>query len=105
MRAGDLEIPEERDLRSDERSLVIWLVEHGVPAARDYLPQAIAVRLTSRCGCGCASLNFGIVGKGWPSGGGMTVLSEHEWRDEAGHLFGIFLFAKENTLVRRSSGG
>jgi hypothetical protein len=95
----ELVIADARDLRPDERTLVTWLLEHGVPGARDYLAQVAAIRLISRCGCGCASLNFEIDGKGWPSRDGMKILSDHEWRDPLGHLFGIFLFAKANTLA------
>lgn len=94
-----LAIAEERELHPGERSLVRWLVEHGVAGAREFLPQVDQVRLVSRCGCGCASLNFEIGGKGWPSRGGMQILSDHQWRDPEGRLFGIFLYAKENTLA------
>ena len=29
----------------------------------------------------------------------MKILSEHEWRDADGRAFGIFVFAKANTLA------
>jgi tetratricopeptide (TPR) repeat protein len=96
---NSMEIPDERDLDERERALVRWLLEHGTPDATSYLSQVPLARAVSRCGCGCASLNLDIGGQGWRSPGGMKILSEHDWRDAAGRAFGIFVFAKANTLA------
>jgi hypothetical protein len=93
------QIPEDRELTADEQGLVKWLLDHGVPSAGAYLTQLPRVRVVSRCDCGCASLNLEVDGRGWRSRGGMEILSDHGWRDEMGHRFGIFLFAKEQALA------
>jgi hypothetical protein len=93
------EIAEERELSDEERALVSWLLEHGTPLARQYLAQVPLVRVVSRCGCGCASLNFEVDGRGWRSRSGMDILSDHGWKDDSGRRFGIFLFAKANALA------
>lgn len=96
---NSMEIPDDRDLDERERALVRWLLEHGTPDAAPCLLQVPLVRVVSRCACGCASLNFEIGGQGWRSPGGMTILSDHDWRDAEGRAFGIFVFAKANTLA------
>ena len=59
-----------RDLSTDERQLVQWMLEHGSPEARQFLPQlAVALVTPWRCQCGCASFNFFIPGHPLPSGG------------------------------------
>ena len=52
------------------------------------------VRVVSRCGCGCASIDF-LNSPRAP----MEILSEHKWQTAAGHLFGVFAFAKEGRLA------
>ena len=93
------EIPDARDLSSEERHLTRWLLEHGTSSAERFLDQVDRIRVVSRCGCGCASINFDLEGRGWKSPGGLEVLSDYQWRDGDGRLFGAFVFAKQGTLA------
>ncbi len=53
-----------RELMDHERRLVRWMLEHGSPEARAFLPQLELAEVTPwRCPCGCASINFQIRGK------------------------------------------
>lgn len=99
MRELSLEIPESRDLRADERLLVRWLLDHAPVDVSSYLPQIEELRICSRCGCGCASVNFAAGDEGWPHKGGMKVVSDHDWVDADGHECGIFLFEHFGTLA------
>lgn len=50
-----------RALTREERRLAAWMLEHGLPEARDYLPQLESAAATLwRCPCGCASLNLKV---------------------------------------------
>jgi hypothetical protein len=93
------EIAEDRALSDSESALVQWLLSQGGKKATCYLSQASRIRVVSRCACGCASLNFDIDGGGWRSPGGMDILIERRWHDQAGHLFEVFIFSKANTLA------
>jgi hypothetical protein len=93
------EIPDDRELTPTERSLISWLLQHGYERAIDFLPQLNDARVTSRCYCGCASINFAINGKVPGIGPGITVLSDYEWSDPNGHLFGAFVFARCGLLA------
>jgi hypothetical protein len=56
-------IPDDRELTTEERTLVEWLLRHGRegsgirPGASAYLDQLPTLRVWSRCACGCASIN------------------------------------------------
>jgi hypothetical protein len=92
-------ILEDRLLSQDERALVRWLLEHGEPEAAHFLPQLEDARVASRCGCGCASVNFAVRGQTPSCVGGLDILSDYYWHDREGHALGVFVFACEQTLA------
>ena len=92
-------IPDDRALTSEEVSLVRWLLEHGSPAARGFLPQLAEARVVSRCYCGCASIDFAIGGVIPPTGDGISILADYEYRSSEGHLFGVFVFERAGLLA------
>ena len=56
--------------RVDQRGaeFVRWMLEHGEPDAREFLPQLERAQvLPTRCPCGCASMDFSIDGQPKPS--------------------------------------
>jgi hypothetical protein len=87
-------VPDSRPLSAQEAKLLSWLLDHGKPSARQYLREVDGLRVVSRCGCGCASIDF-IQAPGAP----VEVLSDHQWRDADGHLFGVFTFEKQGKLA------
>jgi hypothetical protein len=52
--------PEDRPLSRSEIDLLHWLVDHGAPDAAQYKPQISKLRVVSRCGCGCPTVDFAI---------------------------------------------
>ena len=86
-------IPESRPLATEEADLVRWLLRHGTDQAGRFLPEVDGLRVVARCECGCASIDF------VDSGEGFDVLSDYQWEDEAGRLFGAFVFAKGGRLA------
>src|SRR5689334_13392542 len=86
-----------RPLTTDELALAEWMLEHGIPDARDFLVQLPAVRVTPwRCKCGCASINFVVEGLPDPQGP-MTPLGNFTFEAAEGPS-GIFIFAQGGTL-------
>ena len=92
-------IPGGRPLTAQEASLVGWLLEHGSPDAAAFLPQLFEARVVSRCHCGCASIDFAIGAEVAPVATGVQVLSDYEWVEADGSLFGVFVFARGGRLA------
>ena len=91
-------IAEDRPLTLQEVALTRWLLEHGESGAARFLDQLARARIVSRCGCGCASVDFAIDGQRAPAGTGMDILADYEWRGPAGELFGVFAYAQTDLL-------
>src|SRR5690348_17472053 len=87
-------VPENRPLSGQERALLRWLLDHGTPSGRKYLGEIETLRVVSRCGCGCASVDFVSA----PTAA-LEILSDHKWQDDQGRLFGAFAFAKAGKLA------
>jgi len=85
-----------RALTEEERRLVRWMLEHGSPEAKQFLPQLELAQVTSwRCPCGCASINFAIDGRKAPPG--VHVLADFVFGD-GDETCGIFVYAKAGIL-------
>ena len=87
-------VADDRPLTRQETELLRWLLEHGKPAAGGHIGEVSRARVVSRCGCGCASIDFIKA-----PGSALEILSDHQWQDEQGHRFGAFAFAKEGKLA------
>ena len=86
-----------RDLTSEERNLVRWMLEHGEPEAVGFLPELDRAQvLPTRCPCGCASINFSIDGKPQASGS-MRLIADFLYGGQS-DLCGAFLFVQEERL-------
>jgi hypothetical protein len=97
--AGVAPIPEDRPLTAQEVALVRWMLEHGTPAAAQFLPQLVAARVVSRCYCGCASVDFSVGGVAPPPGEPLGILADFEYRTTEGHLCGAFVFERAGQLA------
>ncbi len=88
----------ERALTPDEEQLIRWMLEHGAPEAKVFLPQLEKARATAwRCSCGCASVNLSIDGLPEPSGGLHIVADFVFGADD--NLSGAFVFEKSGVLA------
>jgi hypothetical protein len=92
-------IAEDRTLSADEQSLLRWLLEHGTRDAANYLPQLEKTRVCTRCPCGCASIELAVDGVEPRRNQGMHTLADCEYRNELGHLFGVFVFERGGFLA------
>jgi hypothetical protein len=78
---------------------VDWLLDHGTPDAIRYRPHLDTARVAARCCCGCASIDFAIDGVVPTSGEPISILSDYEWCDAHGRLFGVFVFSRCELLA------
>ena len=87
-----------RNLTSEERTLVRWMLEHGGPDAAQFLPQLERAQvLPTRCPCGCASIDFSIDGQPKPTGG-LRPLADFVF-GSGDDLSGIFVFEQSGVLA------
>jgi hypothetical protein len=47
-----------RPLSNEERALIMWLLLHGDPSARQFLPQLDRTLARGNCACGCPSIDL-----------------------------------------------
>jgi hypothetical protein len=88
--------PEDRDLTDQERDLAFYMLQHGNEGAADFLAQLDRARVTSKCGCGCAGVNFEVTGLPRPSGG-MRLLGDFIFK-RGGETYGAFIFERGGVL-------
>jgi hypothetical protein len=91
-----MDIPDDRPLTEAERSLTRWMLEQGGVEALPYLAHLEAAHVVSRCGCGCASINFEVAGMPAPTGG-MHILADVVYDGPDGTT-GAFVFEQNGVL-------
>lgn len=92
-------IPEDRDLTNGEQSLIEWLLNHGTSDAIRYYSHLHKARVAARCSCGCASIDLAIDGVVPQRGEPTSILSDYEWTDTDGRMFGTFVFSRCELLA------
>lgn len=86
-----------RPLTHHERRLVRWMLEHGRPEAAGFLSQLAQVEVTPwKCECGCASINFQILGRPEPPPG-VHPIAEFVFGDDD-TLSGILVYESDGIL-------
>jgi hypothetical protein len=90
------DIPEVRPLTDAERLLTRSMLERGGDRARPFLAQLELAYVASRCGCGCASINFAVHGMAVPTGG-LNILADFVYDGPAGRT-GAFVFEQGGVL-------
>ncbi len=97
--AKDLIILEDRPLSERELEFVRWCLEHGLPGSEAYIPQLDRIRVVSRCGCGCASIDFSFDGVAPDYTTGLQEVSDHLWGTSGTDLCGVFVFVRNEKLA------
>jgi len=93
-------IPEDRALTPDERDLLRWLLAHSDAQGSRFTAQIDRARVSSRCGCGCASVEFGIDGRVPERSAGLVQISpDYYWNGPGGGLCAVFVYAQEDQLA------
>lgn len=87
-----------RPLSNAERTLARWMLENGTPEAQAFLEQLELAEVTPwRCGCGCASISFQIMGRE-PAPAGVNILGDYVC-GEVEAPAGAFIFESGGTLA------
>jgi hypothetical protein len=47
-----------RPITEQEGQLIKWLLEHGAPGSNQFISQVDSLIVSSKCGCGCPTVNF-----------------------------------------------
>jgi hypothetical protein len=86
-----------RSLTDDERDLIRWMLEHGEPGAKEFLPQLEKAQVAPwKCTCGCASIKLLIPGSPEATGG-IHPIADFVF-DANEDLSGIFVFEQNGIL-------
>jgi hypothetical protein len=88
-------IAEDRALSVDEREMLQFLLSRGDERAQDFAKQIDISHVVSRCGCGCASVDFHAA----DSGGLEQLGDEYFWLGPSGGICAVFAFARKDFLA------
>ena len=94
----DFTVPEYRDLTSEEKLLLGWLINNGTPAASAYASQLPEVRVVARCTCGCPTLDLALGEKKTRTVGPSTILADVAGRSPEGVPVSVVLHAREGEI-------
>jgi hypothetical protein len=89
---------EGRSLTPEERSLLEWLVENGIPEAREFSSQLEGIRVVGGCGCGCPTIALGVEGAKEATKGPSQILADYIGETPEGWLVGVLLHARKGKL-------
>jgi hypothetical protein len=91
-------IPEYRDLTPDERTLLEWLLANGHTGAMTYASQLSQIKVVSRCGCGCPTIDLAVGEKKSGTTGVSTILADARGYSPEGIEVEVILHAREGDL-------
>jgi hypothetical protein len=91
-------IVENRPLSEDERTLLVWLIEHGIPEAHEFTGQMEEARVVGRCACGCPSIDLGIRGAKRRTVGPSQILADFMGKTPEGLEVVVLLHARGGKL-------
>ena len=87
-----------RSLTPEELELLNWLLDHGLPEAKSFVPQIERIRATPWCDCGCSSISLHVE-ESVPLGTcSYSVVSDVVAKTPEGKKVGVLLFQKKGKL-------
>lgn len=89
-------VPEERPLSPQEVALLEWLVSHGRPDAGEYRSQICKLRVVSRCGCGCPTIDFAIGSQ--RKTGSSHIIADGMGKSPEGAVVGVILHVRDGEI-------
>ena len=96
--ANDFTNPEYRDLTSEERRLLEWLIANGTAEAPTYASQLPQVKVVARCACGCPTLDLAPGEKRFRTVGSSTILADAFGHSPEGIPINVILHAREGEI-------
>jgi hypothetical protein len=95
---GAYTIPDDRQLKADERMLIEWLIANGIPEAKNYLPQLDGLHVVSRCSCGCPTVDLAVANAQASTMGPSRILADFLGVTPEGQQVGVVLHAREGKI-------
>ena len=92
-------ICEERPLSNEEVALLEWLIDHGRPDASKYRFQIPLLRVVSKCGCGCPSIDL-ATGSASHKTGAPSIIADGEATSPEGVFVGIILHVRGGEISK-----
>jgi len=87
-------IPDERPLSKEEIHLLEWLLAND--SVSEYKSQIPKLRVATRCGCGCPSVDFATGSV--PHDGPSRIIADAEGYSSEGSRVGAILLAREGEI-------
>ena len=91
-------IPEHRDLTSEERRLLEWLIANSPTDTAAFAPQISQTKVVARCTCGCPTLDLGVGGKTSRTVGPSTILVDAYGHSPEGVPVNVTVHAREGEI-------
>jgi hypothetical protein len=91
-------IQEHRELTSNERVLLEWLLANGYEGASAFTSQLAQVKVVSRCACGCPTVDLAVGEKQERTTGPSTILADAAGYLPEGVKVDVILHAREEQL-------
>jgi hypothetical protein len=91
-------IQDHRDLTSDERVLLEWLLANGYEGASAFTSQLAQVKVVSRCACGCPTIDLAVGEKRERTAGPSTILADAVGYSPEGVKVDVILHVREGQL-------
>ena len=95
---GKFTIQDHRDLTSDERILLEWLLANGNTNAASFTSQVSQIKVVSRCACGCPTIDLAVGDEQEHAMGPSTVLADAIGYSPEGVKVDVILHAREGQL-------
>lgn len=96
--SGAHTIPENRQLTTEEQTLIEWLIAHGTSEAKNYARQLEGLHVVSRCSCGCPTVDLAVVNAQASTTGPSLILADFLGVTSEGQQVGIILHAREGKI-------
>jgi hypothetical protein len=89
-------VPDERTLSHEEIRLLEWLLAHGRSDASQYMTQIPKLRVVSRCGCGCPTIDFAMsTGR---KDGPSHIIADAEGESPEGVRIGVIVHVRHGEI-------
>jgi len=91
-------VQDRRDLTSDERDMLEWLLANGYEGASAFTSQLAQVKVISRCACGCPTIDLAVGEKHERTSGSSTILADAVGYSPEGVKVDVILHARDGQL-------
>ena len=96
--SDDFIIPDHRELSSEERRLLEWLITNSPSDTTDFVDQLPQTKVVARCKCGCPTLDLAVGEKTSRTIGPSTILVDAYGHSPEGVPVNVIVHAREGEI-------